>query len=152
MLSGDKRSILDGPAVICALLIKLQIVTDAVNKGKWPVFKDQLPGDPTDPANAVAVYRVEYRIEGRIQRTGESIRKHGIQIRLRAGSNPEAQSKGLEIEAALDRIQNEKVTIGGERFNIQGIHQTMSMAPMGLDANKRFNYSLNYTATITRIN
>lgn len=149
MLSGDKRSIVDGPATICALLIKLQLVTNPVDKGRWPVFKDQLG---TDPDEAVAVFSYDYKPEGRIHRTGESIRKHGIQIRFRAKSNPDARTKGLEIEAAFDRILNEIVTVEDKRYNIQGLHQTMSIAPMGKDGNDRFNYSLNYTATITRIN
>lgn len=116
----------------------------------WPIYADHLPELPD---NALCLYDTTGVREGRIMRTGESIRHPGWQIRVRALDAPTAWSKVRAIEKVLDAIRQLEIVLDGERYKIAAVTQTGTPLPLGqeTDAKRRDHITINGTITIKEL-
>src|SRR5687768_5759044 len=97
--------IIPAARIIRRLLITLNHGTEA---GAWPIYAANLPASPD---SAIAVYDTAGLLQGRIMRTGEQIKKPGIQIRVRGIEYLPTFTKVQEIADALDTMLGTTVTI-----------------------------------------
>lgn len=120
---------------------------DVVDASLWPVFVDHLPPKPNQ---AICVYRTSGIREGRIMATGESIRKAGWQIRVRANDHSAVWQRASLVQTYLDTIQNLDVGIGGRTYTIKAVTQVGDALDLGqeADADRRNNATLNGTITL----
>lgn len=122
---------------------------DAVPAGQtptWPVYVGHLPDSPD---NAVAVYDTSGTPDGRIMKTGETIRHPGFQVRTRARTHQEAYQKLLQIAEAIDAIRRLVVALDGTGYTIAAATRTGDLLPLGQepDSKKRDGFTLNGTIT-----
>lgn len=134
--------------VLTAYLTSKQIGSPPSQQAKWPVFAGKLPNEPHA---CIVVYRAPSPMQGRIQRTGESIRQEGLQIRVREKEYLVGEVKIGEISDALDKIKRAVLSVGTKRYRIQSVTQITPPFYMGPDSNDRVNFTLNCLASIKEI-
>lgn len=120
----------------------------ALSGTSWPIFVDHLPQVPT---KALCVYNTAGITEGRIMRTGETIRKPGWQIRVRAADLQTVRERVALIQKYLDTICQFPIAIDGELYFIVAVSQTGDALDLGQepDAARRNNVTLNGTITLS---
>lgn len=112
----------------------------------WPVYIGHLPQTPDA---AICVYDTAGFGEGRIQRTGETLRKPGWQIRVRASTYPAASTRIRQIQQHLDTIRMLGVEVDARRYTIAAVTQTSDVLPLGQEpeGSRRDSFTLNGTIT-----
>jgi len=138
------------PELLRAAMIATGIGTEPVisnAQALWPIYVDHLPAKPD---MAICVYNTPGIKEGRMMRTGESIRKPGWQIRVRAHDYTQVWSKVNQIQKYLDTIHRTSVNIEGDLFIIQSVTQIGDALNLGQenDADRRNNVTINGTITL----
>lgn len=140
------------PAVVIrTLLIAAGVGVDAVATpaGQWPVFVSTLPEGTDVKDNALCVYDTSGVMDGRIQKTGESIEHPGIQVRIRSGDYAAGFAKAKAAAAALDGIKMSAVTVGAESAKVQSVTRgaVMSLGPEPQNR-RRVSFTINGIVTM----
>lgn len=114
---------------------------------RWPCFVGHLPPEPDQ---AICVYRTTGTREGRIMPSGESVRKYGFQIRVRAADYATAWARVDMLLAYLDTIRMLEVVVDGQTRTIASVTQTGDALDLGQepDAKRRNNVTINGTMTL----
>lgn len=134
--------------IITEFLREIGIGTDPARNGPWPIFVGRIP---TDPDACIAAHRDMVPTEGRYHRTGETVHREGIQIRVRHKQYLEGQKRVLAISQAFDNVVNYTLSVETKRYKIQAIHQITTPIYIGPDPNDRQNFTLNCLATIHEV-
>lgn len=118
--------------------------------GSWPIYTSQ---EPNTPDNCITTYNTQGQLQGRIQKSGLYVEKPGIQIRIRATDHTTGHSKAKSIEAALDAVYDDNVTISSNSYEVHAVHRTASIAYLGKDSpsSNRHLFTLNVTVTIRQL-
>lgn len=129
--------------IVSKLLRDLGLATRRENNQAWPVFVSFLPANPDD---AIAVFDTSGKLQGRIQRTGETITKPGIQVRVRAKDYKTGWKKINTIRQALDAVLRTPVTVDGRVYTLQSVTLTSDITPIGqAPDSRRDEFTLNAT-------
>ena len=133
-------------AIVQARLAERPSSVAAGKTAVWPIFINTLPEKPDE---CIVVYDTTGRPDGRIMRTGETIRKPGWQVRVRARDHTAAFTRMSAIQDALDLILRLVVDINGSGYTIDAVTQTSGVLPLGQepDAKRREGFTLNGTIT-----
>lgn len=77
----------------------------------------------------------------------------GIQIRIRGVPDDQITPRTFLVGLArnLDILPNTAVTYGGSTYRILTIHKASGPLPLNRDAQRRWEWTLNVTATITQL-
>lgn len=109
-------------------------------------------GMPETPDKALCVYETSGILQGRIQRTGETIEHFGIQIRVRAATYQTGWVKARAICDAFDALQNAQVTLDTHTYKINAVTRKSSILHIGPEQNnKRERFTINFLATIREL-
>jgi hypothetical protein len=115
----------------------------------WRVFTFQ---ENPEGDQAIFVHGPAGILDGRNQRTGESVEHFGIQVKIR-GKDPEvAKLKALEVQKfCTETLKMTDVAVSGHVYKIHAMTSTSGVIPLGQEEqNRRFWFSTNFTATITQ--
>lgn len=138
--------------VRAALIVKgIGLMPDAgVLTQVWPIFVSHMPSKPD---NVICVYDTPGLTQGRIHRTGETIKKPGWQIRVRGLDHPTGYAKISAIQAAVDSVRNLNIAIAGVGYIVQALNQKGGVMSLGQesDADKRNGFTLNGIITLKEI-
>ncbi len=138
-------SLAHSPAdVVAQALVDLGVgVASAAGSGAdWQV---KVNDEPPDPDRVITVYDREGQNDARLQLTGEFVRHHGVQVRVRSRKSAEGWAKADDAAAALaEDATGRLVTVDGTDYfltAVTGIAQPLRLgrAP-GTD---RFLYVVN---------
>jgi hypothetical protein len=137
--------------ILAAVLIQSNygVRPSAVPMGQvpvWPVYVGHLP--PT-PDEAICIYDTTGYREGRIQYSGETVRKPGWQIRIRSRGYLMGAAVVKAIQRFLDTIRNFQVDVDSSDYMICTVAQTGDILSLGQEpeAARRENFTLNGTIT-----
>ena len=89
-------------------LIALGLGTEPAANLAWPIHVTK---EPDEPDEAITIYNVPGRVDGRHMVGGETQEHPGIQVRVRAALPPVAWAKISQVMTALDGMENELVSI-----------------------------------------
>lgn len=124
-------TLIHSPAdVVRRLLIDLGLGTNG--GASWPVFTD---AEPNVPDNCITVRDTQGRDGGRDMVTAERAEHHGIQIRVRAGTQSAGYTKARAIAVALDSsVYQEMVVVAagaGGAYKVHAITRTTDVIALG---------------------
>lgn len=141
--------------IVRQLLIDLGIVTmppssSNTSYGSWPCFADSFPDKPD---KCVAVYGQDGFKQGRVQYTGRTVMKPGLQVLVRSlPQDPDnAFIKSRRITQAFDEEVNlNTVTLNGNVYKVQAIHRQGDPFPIGEESgfSERSVFSVNAIVTV----
>lgn len=134
--------------VIAQLIIDLNMGTESVDGGDWPVYVNSI-GD--QPHQAISVYTNDMPRQGRTHKDGKTQGLYGFYIRVRDETQQLAHSKMNELMMKFDSIIRKRVTVEDQNYEIQGINQLMTPAFLGPDTNARVSFSLSCSAAIKEV-
>lgn len=134
--------------VVAQLLRDLSIATDPKVGGKWPSVAMGMPDDPNE---LIAITNNSTPSQGRIQRSGETITKPGIQVRVRSDNANNAQEVMSAIYNAFDGLKRRGVIVKEMRYLILAIHNQHSPVDTGKDERKRNVFSLNCLMSVREV-
>ena len=106
---------------------------------------------PDQPDNSLCVYGTDGRTEGKIQFTGETVTKFGIQVRIRANEYLPGYAKAKVVHDLFDAVYKQQVTIDSSTYLVHAIHNSGNVFSLGLElaATRRRLWTVNAVATIT---
>jgi len=84
----------------------------------WTGIVGQMIDGDDVPDKLIAIIDIEGRTQGRLQKSGTTVEKHGVQIRSRAVTYRDGRSKLSAIAKELDKLHRYFVTVEGARFLI----------------------------------
>lgn len=134
--------------VIAELIKELGLGSNPQDGAPWSVFAQQIPNDPDQ---AISVFTNGMPTQGRIQRTGETVAHEGFQVRIRDVDQNSAGEKAQEIYKSFETVIRKRITVEEEVYEVPAIHNTMTVAFIGLDENNRPNFVLNCKAVVRQI-
>lgn len=126
-----------GPEILFEVFYDLNIITDPEENKPWVGFINTLPDKPNE---AVAFFDSSTETQGRIQKTGETIAFHEVQIRVRSTRSNLASKKMKEIEQALDEILKYEVSVDEERYLVHATHRMNTSVYIGQDESDRDSF------------
>lgn len=137
--------------VIYQLLIDLGLGVADVS-GTWPVFISFMPDEPDE---AIGVFDVVGRMDGRIQSTGEQIDHPGIQIRVRGKDYASTWTKANAIALAMDEQKRTEVEVeSGVFYLLHNFSRLGSIVPLGIDelgGRRRHSFTVNAVLTLSLV-
>lgn len=126
-----------------------ELFTDPIDGAAWPLFVGMMP-DGNNVANECgAVYNTAGYVEGKTMHS--TLDQHfGIQIRVRSFS----ESDGYDMMAAIEKdfrdVHNQNITFtSGETWKINNLYQTSAIVSLGVDDQRRFNFTINFAMSMT---
>jgi len=119
-------------------------VLPSISSAAWPIYVDHLPQDPN---KAICIYDTSGTLEGRIQRTGETISKSGWQVLVRSSEHSAGWCRMEMIREYLDSIRCLSVSIDGTDYEIGSVSQKTTVLSLGQepDRQRRNLFTLNGT-------
>lgn len=106
-------------------------------------------GMPEHPNLAICVYDQPGLLQGRIQKTGETVEAFGLELRVRALDYQTGYSLASDICDAADALKNAPVTIDDHDYLIQAVTRRTSILPLGPESgNRRERFVVKFVATI----
>ena len=137
--------------VIAQHFIDQGLGTALTDDSSWPVSVDS---QPDMPDSAITVYNVAGRLQGRIQKTGQTLEHPGISIRVRARRHSVAVAKGKDIFDAIDGMNRTIVYVDGVGYRVESLSNTTSMLSIGVEKDRepgRQLITLNAIGTFVRL-
>ena len=131
----------------------LVVPADSIPANSWPCFISSMPAEPDQCA---VIYDTTPKQDGRLMRTGESIRHPALQIKLRSLDYPTGWKQALAILASLDTLYRFAVTTDLDiNYIVQGVSSAGPLS-MGVEAGshkyeqtkRREAFSINCVTTI----
>lgn len=134
--------------VIVAYIIKGKYGSHPDNNLEWPAFAGR---QPDDPENIITITDTAPSLEGRIQKTGETINHPGIQVFVRSSDYLQGWHKISKLATLFDAVKRTEVRVENRRYRIEAA--TIESGPMtlGQDPTKRMLFTLNLILTIKEI-
>lgn len=113
--------------ILARHLQSLGLGTDPEDDDTWPLFASHMP---TEPDEAIAVYDTVGFTQGRIQRTGDTVDKLGISVKVRGNDPVATYKKCNKILQSFDRDCKQKlVTIGDYTYRIHAVSRKTAVIP-----------------------
>jgi hypothetical protein len=113
----------------------------------WCVYVGSMPEDGN---SVLCVYDTTGIMQGRIQRTGETIQSHGLQVRVRSQGYSAGRAKADTLCTNFDELRREEVTLDDIDYLIHAVSRVTPIIHLGPEAgNKRERFTINFLATIT---
>lgn len=142
-------------AIMKRLLKDNSVVQEVGASGAtWPCYLASLPEEPD---NAVLVLDSTSVKDGRLM-SGPVIEHYGVQFIVRSRTYPLGWAKIQQIQALLDTVFRETVTLGSGsaavEYTLMAVTRTASAIPLGADPTsdqRREIFSLNVTTTIRQV-
>ncbi len=118
--------------------------------GKWPVFVGTMPDDQD---SALCIYDTQGIGDGRIMKTGQSIRHPGLMIRARGLHYRPTFDKMKSIGDLLDTVLMQTVIMDETtQYLIQAVSTTSDIIPLGEESHKRReSFVLNGRITLNKV-
>jgi hypothetical protein len=133
---------------IASLLVVEGLASRQADGTDWPV---QVGEEPDAPDNTLTVYDTGFDQDGRGLR-GERTQWPTIQVRVRSEDYPIGWEKGVEIQALFDAINRASVSVGTEIWNIEAIHISNPLMPIGeQEQGLRKLFVLNAALNLTKV-
>jgi len=143
------------PAIILGsyLVYDIDAMKTVASGEDWPLYLNFLPDDQPSKVktNAGAIYDTSGVLDGRIMTTGEVIEHHGIQLRIRCQTYSAGWKKIRDVVAMIRKIQNTEVTVNSYTFLLLNVTQTTTIVNIGVDEQRRWNFTINLLASIKEI-
>lgn len=120
--------------------------------GLWPLY---YTNEPNSPDNCLTIYNTAAVQFGRTMPDSERQEHYGVQVRVRASTNPLGSAKAWEIAVAMDdQVKHNFVTIDGIDYCIWSITRKGSVMDLGKDVprTKLFLFTINATSYIRALN
>lgn len=119
----------------------------AIATEDWQTYVGHLQDTPDA---AMCVYDTAGVIDGRIQRTGETVRRPGWQIRVRGRTYTDAYTQARAVCNYLDTIRRKQVAIEGTAYKIMSVGQTGDILSLGQEEGnkRRVTFTINGTVTL----
>jgi hypothetical protein len=127
--------------VLTEYLYTTGLVSRPTSGAAWPMYWSSMPNNP---ANALACYDTQGILDGRIMQTGHIPSHPGIQIRVRATSDPVGVQKLFGIMNALDLVHDNTVVVPAEpgimtkTYKLQSIQRTTDILSLGVEEGSTF--------------
>jgi len=147
-----KSSLDHSPAQIISQLLKDKgFVTDPSQNQDWPIFVSTMPDGVGTPDKAVAIYDVTGIKETSIQRTGETLVHHGINIRARDIDYNSVWKKTKDLFDYLSGVKYIETVVGGISYMVIAFTHSSGIGFLGeVESRQRVSFVLNGTTTILR--
>lgn len=114
--------------------------------GNWSTF---VGDEPDRPDRAITVYNTEGQHNGRVMVGGEVQEHHGIQVRVRAETDPVAFTKANAIAQGLSKSVNRtSVTVSSTNYVAWSYSVVNGPIHLGQPTTKRHLYTINLLASI----
>lgn len=136
--------------ILVALFVRQRIGThpdDNVGPN-WQTFAGR---QPDEPDRIITIRDTAPVIEGRIQRTGETIRHPGLQVEVRSDDYAIGWRKIQEIAEFCDTVKLTQVKMGKKRYQIDSLTTGIGPNFVGQDTLKRLFFTHNLVSTIQEI-
>lgn len=137
--------------IVQKALIDAALATDPEDEGAWPAFFGK---HPDKPDSSICTYQTEGRMQGRAHNGGDMQGPKGIQIRIRADTASNGQSKARGIITLLDRtIRQTSVSLESSTYLIEAITRTGDAVPLGpeIGASHRRLFTINAVVTVRQV-
>ncbi len=135
--------------IVRHLLIQLSLGIEPVagSTTSWQVF---CTGEPSNPDEVITIYGTAAKSFGRLHINGETIEKHGIQVRVRSSSPTVGGDKARAIARALDvSVLRTYVTVDDAQYLVHSITRTSDVLELGKDPDShRYLFTINAVATL----
>lgn len=137
------------PSFVIGKCLQDQSILQDHTQEEWPTFFNYSP-PTTEKAQSVSLYDITPTPDGRIQRTGEVILHHGVQIAIRAEEQSVGFKKAYDVASYLSSIHYQQVIIQGCTYLIQSV-TISSILPLGVqEENGLYMFTVNLRATISQ--
>ncbi|QDP54888.1 MAG: hypothetical protein Unbinned3891contig1000_86 [Prokaryotic dsDNA virus sp.] len=133
--------------IIAQHLIDEALGTDVSASASWPV---RVGFQPDEPDNAICVFDITGREDGRNMSTGYRVEHPGVQVYVRGSSYIAGFDKAEAIALALDAILRTQITIDSTVYLVQNVSRTgpiLSVGVTGDEDRKRHQFTINATLT-----
>lgn len=127
-------------------------------KVAWPVYISFMPDGGNVPADCAAIYDTPGIKDGRLMKTGETIKHHGLQLRIRSTDYEAGWKMAEDIAAELDTVRNARVTMPGDsgvgdtEYKLQNVSRASSTVPLGKEpGTDRYLFTANFLLTIKQV-
>ena len=101
--------------------------------GTWPVYVGATPDSPDD---TITITDTSGKLDGRIMRTGETLKHEGAQIRVRSFSYNLAGVKARAIWDELGTVHRSLVTVDAIVYRLDSIAKTSSIFSLGVEQDR----------------
>lgn len=140
--------------VLASALIQRGLGTTPLTGGgsSWPIH---YASEPPTPDAVITVFDTEGVVRGRTMGDGEQQEKHGVQVRVRAGTHKIGFSKINTLCVALDQdVYQDFVNIEGSQYLIHCVSDRTAINHLGKDTqtNKLDVFTVNALVTVRKIN
>lgn len=115
----------------------------------WPLYTTFEPDSDDTEDDCGAIYDTTALKDGRLMRTGKTIRHPGVMIKVRSLDYAEGWTKMEAVVTAMDAIRNTPVMVDGNPYTINAATLRTDINFLGVEPKgKRRNlFSVNYTLT-----
>ena len=137
-----------GLEILFELLVQENIGTDPADNKPWPVF---VGNQPDTLPQSIALFDIVMPVEGRIQKTGETIAHEGVQVRVNAKRYDEAREKIKEIQVLFDAVLKVIVSVGNDQYEVHCVHQVRTPAYIGQDESDRDSFTLDCSTICKKV-
>lgn len=115
----------------------------------WPITVGFMPDKGNE---ALTTYDNGGKLEGKIQRTGKSILKPGIQVKVRSIDYEGGWDKAQDVFGLFDSTKNFQLTFNTHLWMIQAVHNTTPIMSLGQEDNtRRHRFTINAIMTLWMI-
>jgi len=136
-------------ALIANLLVQVAaVMTSPLDEADWSLYIGHMPDVKR---NVGCVYDTVGILDGRSMRDGRVVEHSGIQLRTRSFNYADAFSKATELRDVMNAILNVTVSVDSNQFLICAASERTPVTYIGLDEERRFNFTVNYTVTIEKL-
>lgn len=118
----------------------------------WPIH---YASEPPTPDAVVTIFDTEGVTRGRTMNDGEQQEKHGVQVRVRAGTHKIGFAKMNALCVAMDQdVYQDFVNIEGSQYRIHCVSNRDTINHLGKDVqtNKLDIFTVNALVTVRKIN
>ena len=140
--------------VIRNLLVTLGLGTDPDDDGNWPMFVSQ---EPNAPDSVITVIDTSSRLQGRLQKTGETQEHYGFLLQVRDANHKDGFAKANDLVVALDESNKRNdVTIedvsgtGSSTYRVDAVTRKTGVIDLGKDVatSKRNLFTINAVVSL----
>lgn len=135
--------------VLRELLIEQGLGTLPTLAQAWPIYVSFLP-DEKD--NALCIYDVAGRLDGRLMATGEQIEHKGFQVMVRGTTYTEVWEKVQAVALAFDAIEGSAVAVdSANAYTLNNVSRSGCPVSLGLEEvgdRRRYVFTINGVVTM----
>lgn len=123
-------------------------------KPDWAIYTNYLPDSEHESDQILCIFDTAGLIDGRDQRSKQSIDHPGWQVRVRSLGFQVGWAKISAVSQFLDSVARQSVTVDSSVYTVQGVHRTSPIIPLSPSENdrkRRDAFTLNGMCTISQL-